>query len=96
MSLQKLLKVVGNNIKLFRLRGELSQEKLAKKAGISRSTVQSAEAGKSIEFEHILKIAEALGIHPADLFLTDEDRQITYKAKLFWEALMEYKSNKGD
>ena len=87
MSIQNFLYIIGHNIK--RLRGSVSQDELAKKAGVSRSTIQAIERGKSVGLDKILKIAEALDINPADLFLTEEDRsEVTYKAKLFWEKLL--------
>jgi len=80
------LRIVGDNVR--RLRGKMSQSELAKKAGVSRSTVQKAEKGISIEFDHILQIARALKVHPTDLFLTDDDRkEITYKTKLIMDRL---------
>ena len=91
MDIQKYLDLIGNNIRQTRVRSGVNQATLAKKAGVSRSTIQSAERGKSIALEHILRIAIALKIDPADLFLTDEDRQITYKAKLFWESIFNLK-----
>ena len=89
MEINSVLHTVGDNIR--RLRGPMSQKDLAKKAGVSRSTVQIAESGRSVGFDNILKIAKALDIDPADLFLTDEDRkEISYKAKLVFERLEEY------
>ena len=81
-----VLKVVGENIR--RLRGKVTQVGLARKARVSRSTLQKAENGVSVEFDNIIRIAQALGKNPADLFLTDEDRQeVTYKTKLIMEKL---------
>ena len=86
MKAQDYLKIVGNNIQ--RLRGKLSQDRLAKKAGVSRSTIQNIEKGKNIELEHIINIAIALDINPADLFLTEDERhEVSYKAKLFWDTM---------
>ena len=65
-----VLKVVGENIR--RLRGKVTQVGLARKARVSRSTLQKAENGVSVEFDNIIRIAQALGKNPADLFLTDE------------------------
>ena len=88
MDAQKYLIIVGNNVKQLRLRRELSQGGLAEKANVSRSTIQAIEKGRNIELEHILNIAVALNVNPADLFLTEEDRkEVTYKAKLFWDSI---------
>lgn len=54
---------------LRKLRG-LSQEKLAEKAGISRSTVSTIEAAgiaKGFSLEIFFDIADALEVDPADL-----------------------------
>jgi len=76
-----LLKIAGINI--IRKRGQLSQEALADRAGVSRSTIVKIEAGKNISLKSLLKISKALGVEPGDLFLSDEDKaDITYKFKL--------------
>ncbi len=81
-----LLKSIGINIR--RLRGFMSQDKLAKKAGVSRSTIQAIEGGKSIGLDKLLRIAKALEVNPADLLLSEKDKkEITYKAKLFWDQI---------
>ena len=71
----------------------MKQQDLAKKAGVSRSTLSNIENAKSIELDNLLKIAKALKIEPADLFLTDEDQKMTYKAKLFWKTILELKES---
>ena len=91
MDIQSYLTIIGTNIKS--IRGLTKQQDLAKKAGVSRSTLSNIENAKSIELDNLLKIASALGIEPANLFLTDEDQKITYKAKLFWESLLELKKD---
>ncbi len=75
-----LLKIAGINI--IRKRGQLSQQALADKAGVSRSTIVKIEAGKNISLENLLKIAKALGVEPGDLFLSDDEKiEVTYKFK---------------
>ena len=77
----------------------MSQEELAKKAGVSRGTIQAAEAGHSISIGNLLKIADALGCHPANLFATAEDIEKT-SAQVLWllqgmqEALEKMRSKK--
>ena len=71
-------------------RGRISQKDLTEKAGVSRHTIRNAESGNSINLTNLIKIADALGIHPADLFLTDDDRQeVTYKMKLLLQKMGE-------
>ena len=55
--------------KLRKMRG-LSQEKLAEKAGVSRSLISTIEApgmAKSFSLDVFFNIADALDIDPADL-----------------------------
>lgn len=78
---------IGNNI--MRLRGGMSQEELAKKARVSRSTIQAIEAGKPISLENLLKIASVLNIEPSDLFISDITRsEITYKHKILLDLIL--------
>jgi len=82
------LKLIGENI--IRLRGSMTQKDLAKKADLSRTTLSNIENGISIELDNLLKIVKALGVEPADLFLSKEDfRKITYKHKLLIDKLTE-------
>ncbi|MFG3476496.1 MULTISPECIES: helix-turn-helix domain-containing protein [Streptomyces] len=46
---------------------DLTQERLAHRAGIDRSTVQRIEAGEEMKISHLLLIARELRIHVADL-----------------------------
>ena len=69
----------------------MSQNELAKKAGISRATLAKAERGVSIELDNLLKIANALGVEPADLFISEKDRaEISYKHKLLVDRFTEF------
>lgn len=73
-----------NNIKSYRKEKGLSQEKLAELCNVSTSTIgciESAHQNPSIDL--VFRIAEALSIHPADLFLRDsskvQDRELYSK-----------------
>lgn len=44
-----------------------SQSELAKRAGVSRATISSAEGGARIWPAHVRELAQALGVTPADL-----------------------------
>ena len=64
-----------NNIKSYRKEKGLSQEKLAELCNVSTSTIGCIEsAHQNPSFELIVKIAEKLDIHPADLFLRDSSK----------------------
>lgn len=54
---------------LRRYRGEraYSQEELAERAGVSRTTIMRAEAGLHIRPLSVRKLARALGVSPATL-----------------------------
>ena len=87
-NIKKVYSTIGVNI--IRLRSAMTQNELAKKAGVSRSTISAIERGSSISLENLIKIANALNIKVADLFITDEERrEITYKHLLFWEQVSE-------
>ncbi len=85
-------RTIGENIKRQRNRLGLTQNELAEKARVSRSTIQTVEKGKEetlkITLRNLFKRAEALGLEPGDLFLTEEDREdLTYKTKVLFDRL---------
>lgn len=60
---QRILKRLGENIKLARLRRKLTMEMVADRANISRSTLWSVETGKSnVTIESLLQILSVLGM----------------------------------
>lgn len=63
-------RLVGENVRFFREERDISQEILATRAGIKRtSTISDIETGKSNPtVETIEKLAIALEIRPAELF----------------------------
>jgi transcriptional regulator with XRE-family HTH domain len=68
MSKKTLIKF-GNKVREERLKQNLSQEKLAAKAGVHRTYIGMIErAEKNITLENIEKIAYALGLNLYDLF----------------------------
>lgn len=66
--------IICENIK--QLRGRMTQRKLAKKADISRSTINAIEQGIPISLRKLFKVAEALNVSSVRLFMTDEERLI--------------------
>ena len=66
-----------NSIKIERARKDLTQEKLAEMAGVSRQTINSIEKGKYIPSTLLaLKIAMVFGVSVNSIFtLTEEDLQ---------------------
>lgn len=60
------------NIKYYRAKRNMSQAQLAEACDCSNGMIGAIEAGRAKpSFDTILAIAEALQIHPADLFLRD-------------------------
>lgn len=63
------------NIKYYREQRGWSQIDLAVQSDSSKGTIGSIEAGRSHpSFNNIVKIAQALGVHPADLFLKETSK----------------------
>ncbi len=68
------LEALRVNVIIARARAHLSQEHLANRAGISRPTVSRIErAAADVGIEIVQRIADALGITVADLFLPTRD-----------------------
>jgi transcriptional regulator, XRE family protein len=65
-----IIKVFGDNVKIYRKKLQLSQEKLAEKAHLHRTYISAIECYKrSISLENIQRIADALEIETYKLFL---------------------------
>lgn len=63
------LKQFGARVRLLREAAGLSQEALAAKAGIHRTYMGGVERGeRNLCFKNILRLAEALGVPPGELF----------------------------
>ena len=70
---QKTLDTFGENIKLARLRRDLSAEQVAERAGIGRSTLVKVEKGdQGVAIGTYLKVLFVLGLD-ADLLKVAED-----------------------
>jgi transcriptional regulator with XRE-family HTH domain len=83
---KRYVAIVAANIR--NRRGSMTQEELAQKAGVSRTVVQRAEAGLSIQFDNLLRIARALGVEPSDLCLTEDEHQaFNFRTKKLVDAL---------
>ena len=80
---------------IARLRGAMSQEQLARKAGLSRQTVMAVERGQAVPLQNLIKLADALGVSPADLFITQEQLyQVNYLSIRLFEKLAEHLGKK--
>jgi len=62
------MKLVGENIKKFRLQSNLTQEALANISGIDWSTISRLERGVvNTSISVVFALSEAMGITPAQL-----------------------------
>ncbi|MCK4427777.1 MAG: helix-turn-helix transcriptional regulator [candidate division Zixibacteria bacterium] len=60
-----MLKIIGDNIRYYRKKAGLSQEKLAELTGLHRTYIGSVERGeRNISALNITKIAYALKVEP--------------------------------
>jgi putative transcriptional regulator len=65
----KKLEITNNIRRLRSFAGEMTQQQLAEKAGISRQTIIAIEAGKySPTLELAFRIAEAFGVPIGEVF----------------------------
>ena len=63
----------GTRLREFRLQRELTQEKLALISGLHINYIGSVERGeRNISLLNIWKLADALNVHPCDLFGTEK------------------------
>jgi transcriptional regulator with XRE-family HTH domain len=68
MSNKDIRKIIGNNVRLLRLRLKISQEELAFRAGLHRTYVGGVERGeRNPSILTIAKIAKALDVNPREL-----------------------------
>jgi transcriptional regulator with XRE-family HTH domain len=71
---QRLLQVLGENLKLARLRRKLSMEMVAERANISRTTLWKIEKGEAdTSLAILLRVLSAYGIGKDILKLANDD-----------------------
>jgi transcriptional regulator with XRE-family HTH domain len=61
-------------IRELRLERGLTQVQLAERCGMPQSTISRIESGSTtgVDFETLNRVAQALGVHPADLIAFDQ------------------------
>ncbi|ACJ34596.1 helix-turn-helix domain-containing protein [Anoxybacillus flavithermus] len=70
----KVLKIIGNNIRSIRTSLNLSQEELAFESGLHRTYIGAVERGeKNITILNLIKIANALEVRVQDLLDLDKE-----------------------
>ncbi len=62
MSDGAILKELGSRISRYRLNRNMTQEKLAAESGVSRSAVQRAENGTSIQLFKLIRVLRVLNL----------------------------------
>jgi transcriptional regulator with XRE-family HTH domain len=68
-----ILKVIGQNVRLYRKNAGISQERLADLAGLHRTYVGGIERGeRNVSAENIARIAAALKVKPYELLVEKE------------------------
>lgn len=67
------LHAIGDRIRTKRRAQDLTQVDLAYRAEMSRPQLSNIEHGKNMNLTTLFRIADVLGVHPADL-LDDRDR----------------------
>jgi transcriptional regulator with XRE-family HTH domain len=68
LSRPKYRRIVGEKIRNFRKRADLTQEKLAEKADLHHNFIGEVERGNmDISLGSLVKIAQALSVHVRDL-----------------------------
>lgn len=74
---KKVLEVLGENIRLARLRRDLSIELVANRAGVSNNTIWSIEKGaSSVSIGAYVSVLHALGGLDKDLLLVATDDKL--------------------
>jgi len=70
---KRILKFFGQNVRKQRLHLGISQEELARRAGLHRTYIGMIErAEKNLTLINIEKIAQALGVEISELFSSDD------------------------
>lgn len=70
-----IVKVFGTNLRTYRNKLGVSQEKFAEMCGLHRTYISDVERFKrSIALENVQKIADALGIETYELFIVEGEK----------------------
>ncbi|MCC8112618.1 MAG: helix-turn-helix transcriptional regulator [Bacteroidales bacterium] len=56
-----ILSRIGKHLQKSRLKQDMPQQELARRAGVSLSTISRLEDGKSVSFEKLVRILRAIG-----------------------------------
>ena len=68
MAVGDLQKVVGRNLRAYRMERELSQEDFAEVVGVHRTYMGGLERGeRNLTLQSLERIAEVIGVEPVEL-----------------------------
>ena len=71
-----IIRVFGTNLRKYRTKLKVSQEKFAELCGLHRTYISDIERfRRSISLENVQRIADALGIDTYMLFLEDKSNE---------------------
>jgi len=91
---EKLRKVLSNNIKKYRAELGLSQEKLAELVALSEQTINDIEGCRSwVSDKTLVKIAHALKVEIYQLIYPKTEAEKLFPVRLPAEILLELRSN---
>lgn len=83
MEKSTIYEAVGGNIRRERLVRELNQTELARRVGLSRTSITNLELGRqSILVHQLVSIANALGVDPALLIAIENDAAVDVAPQL--------------
>ena len=87
--MENFLDIFRMNMKYYREQKGISQSQLAIGANCSNGLIGQIEAGSTKpSFDTVIAIADALNIHPADLFLRNASTTVTHTKSLLKEELV--------
>ncbi len=94
MNSEKIRSAFGDRVKQLRAQKDVSQDELAKKAGVNRSYLSLIENGKSSPTLDVAeRLAQGLGISTLELLSADDKKHFTYDEEVGFEiypALKEF------
>lgn len=77
------------NLKYYREKRKMSQSELAIQANSSNGMIGNIESGYAKpSFDNIIKIAQALEVHPADLFLRNASETVSQTKNILSTELL--------
>lgn len=69
-----IVKEIGKRLKQIRLNKNISQEELAKKSGLDRTTISRMESGRAATLLTLIQVLRALGrLNILDIFLEEPE-----------------------